>query len=407
MKTRHYLFGIVVSFLLAGVLAFLGIVAVTTNNLGWGAAALLIYALMFGGPLAIVLVVTWIAYLVRDRGKIPGRVHALLFLPTLVAVLIVPVDDSIQKSQNDSFRKAQPAITETHVNLSGHDIGLDVREASSSSGGGSQFLRPASAQNAQFSNFRRYPRPEALADGEFPYDAGRIKEDATRYRYYQHDGSPAESVPLQRLPYPDIGKLAPAYSYGEAALLVHQYFHYADHVELAPSLARFAGTTEETMAKARISGLTIFSLENYTSQAIVRLEINGQTQDLGHYPARSLAGLPCDPPRGGSPALVDLQQPLRVRWQTLEAPQQWREARAVVPDFSKAGQADAGKGLARVRLYFLPDETVAAERFQEIRLRGGDLAIRATGVPAPAKSHSVCGGAYGNFNPQTVTLLAE
>ena len=63
MKTRNYLFGIIVSFALAGFLAFLGIVAVTADNLGWGVVALLSYAVMFGGPAAIVLVVTWVVYL--------------------------------------------------------------------------------------------------------------------------------------------------------------------------------------------------------------------------------------------------------------------------------------------------------------------------------------------------------
>jgi 1,4-dihydroxy-2-naphthoate octaprenyltransferase len=67
LKIRNYLFGIIVSFLLAGLLAFLGVVAVSSSNLGWGAAALLAYAVLFGGPLAIVLVLTWIVYLVRDR----------------------------------------------------------------------------------------------------------------------------------------------------------------------------------------------------------------------------------------------------------------------------------------------------------------------------------------------------
>lgn len=404
MKTKNYLFGIIVSFVLAGLLAFLGLVAVTADNLGWGMVALLSYAVMFGGPLAIVLLLTWIAYLVRDRGNVPGHVHALLFAPTLLAVLIVPVSESIQQGRSDRFRQANPAIAETHVNLSGGPIGLDLRDASASSGA-SRSLQPTTGARADFSNFRRYPGPDTLAAGTFPYDGDRLKENATRYAYFNADGTPSgASLPLRRLPYPDIAKLASAYAYGEAGLLMHQYFHYADHVDVAPGLARFAGTTQDAMTAARIPGLTIFSLENYTPQTLVRLEINGQTQDLG-YAVRSLAGMPCDPPRGGTPALLDLDQPVTLRWQTVEDAPQWHEATAWVPAFGAASKTDPDKGLPRVRLYLLPDGTVAAERFREVRVQG-DLALRTTGVPEQARAYTACGGAYANYNPRTVKLLA-
>ena len=106
--------------------------------------------------------------------------------------------------------------------------------------------------------------------------------------------------------------------------------------------------------------------------------------------------------------MLDLEQPLRVRWQTLEDPSRWQEARAVVPTFSAASQADPDKGLPRVRLYFLPDGSVAAERFREFRLRGGELAVRATSVPPQARAVVACGaGAYAGYNPQTVRLLGN
>ncbi|MFY3334889.1 hypothetical protein ACOTEH_31855, partial [Achromobacter xylosoxidans] len=104
MKTKNYLFGIIVSLVLATLLAFLGLVAVSSDNLGWGMAALLSYGVLFGGPLAIVLVLTWIVYLVRDRGQVPARVHGLLFLPSLVALMIVPIDDQIRRAGADRIR---------------------------------------------------------------------------------------------------------------------------------------------------------------------------------------------------------------------------------------------------------------------------------------------------------------
>lgn len=405
MKTTHYLFGIIVSFVLASLLAGLGLIAVFADNLGWGVVALLSYAVLFGGPLAIVLALTWIAYLVRDRGKTPGRIHALLLLPPLLATLIVPIDESIRQEKGNQFSRANPAIEESHVNFSGQTLWLDYRYASASSGGGSPYMEPASAEHRRFSRFRRYPTPTALDD--FPYEGARLKHGITRYTYYDVDGKPGASLPLLRLPAPDLDALNRAYRYGEAALLVYQYFHYADRVEVAPTLARFAASTEDAMTAARIPGLTIVSLENYTRQTLARLEVEGQAVDLGGHAARSLAGMRCDPMQGGSPARLDLEQSLRVRWQALEDPQRWHEATVTVPAFSAAAQGDPDKGLPRVRLYFLPDGTVAAERFKEIRARG-ELAVRATGLPAAARPHAACSvGVYAGYNSQTVRLLGN
>ncbi|QKH36830.1 hypothetical protein FOC84_18540 [Achromobacter pestifer] len=402
-QIRHYLLGIIVSLLLAGLLAFLGIVFVSSPNLGWGAQALLGYGVLFGGPLAVTLALCWIVYMVRDKGQVPGRVHALLFVPSVLALAIVPVSDSIEQGRQDRFRESHPAIAETHINLSGRTVWPDSRGGSLSSGA-SPYLEPGSAEQRMFSRFHRYPNQGPAARETFPYDGARLKGGVDRYVYSSQDGTPGASVPLQRLPYPDLGKLPSAFAYGEAALVVYQYYHYADHVEVAPGIARFAGTTEDQMEAAGIPGLAIFGLENLTPQTIARVEINGQAYDMGSYAARGVLPGPCDPARGGSPVLLDLEQPLRVRWQTMEAPGTWREAMATVPAFSAASRKDPDKGLVRVRLYFLPDETVAAERYREIRVRG-ELSIRSTGLPAAAQAYTGCGGAYFGYNPQTVKLL--
>ncbi|MDT4816210.1 hypothetical protein FQZ97_492540 [compost metagenome] len=405
MKTGNYLFGIIVSFALAGLVAALSVYAVTSPYLGWGAVALLSYGLLFGGPLAIVLLLTWVVYMVRDRASMPGRAHALPLLPTLLAAMIVPVSESVQQSRRDRFRVAHPAITETHVNLSSGMIRFDTRGGYRSSDAVS-YLEPGSAENRRFARFSRYQHEIPEGGGKFPYAGARLKEDVRLYEYPGQDGAPGTSVPLRRLPQPEMGKLAAAHAYGEASLLVYQYFHYADHVEVAPSIARFAATTEDAMTRARIPGLAIFGLENYTPQTIFRVEINGQTLDLGEYAARSLGPRPCDPSGGGSPALLDLDPPVRLRWQALEDPEAWHEATVAVPAFSLASKADPDTGLVRVRLYLLPDGEVAAERYKEIRSRDGKLAVRATGLPEQAKPYARCSsGAYAQYNPQTVTLL--
>lgn len=406
-KTRNYWFGIAISFLLAGLLAYLGILLLTSSNLGWGAAALVAYAVMYGGPLAILLVLTWIVYAVRDRASMPGHVHALLFVPTLLALLIVPVGESIQTSKSESFREAHPAITEAHINLSGNTIKLDTREASSSSGSWSSSTEPASAENRSFPRFIRYPGPDIVAKGEFPYDGARLKAGVENYVYRDQAGGPGASLPLRRLPTPDLEKLPSVYGYGEAGLLAYQYFHYADHVEVAPSIARFSGSFEQRLEAADMPRLAIFGIGNYTSETIGRLEINGQTFDMGSLAAGSMLARPCYDVHGGSPVLLDLDQPVRVRWQTLENPGAWHEAAVAVPAFSQASKKDPAKGLTRVRLYFLPDASVAAERYKEVRSGRDKLAIRSTGLPPSARAHVPCAGAYSGYNPQTVELLSN
>ena len=398
-----YLFGIVVSFLLAGLLAFLGLVFVSADDLGWGAAALLTYALLIGGPLAVTLGLTWLVYVLRDRGRVPGRVHALMIVPTLLAALIVPVHEQGRQNQWQRFGDAHPAIREVHINLSGGEIGLDTRHASSSSGGFESSMSPASAQG-RFNRLTRYPSPDAVAEGSFAYDGARLKPDVQHYVYRAPDGSPGASLPLQRLPYPEPGPLQAIVG---TELLVHHYFHFGDRVEVAPGVARFAATTEDTVAAARLPGLVLFSLENADDPTIFRAEVNGQTLDLGGYAVRVRDGndFRCRG-QGHSAVLADLAHPIRVRWQVLERPGVWQAAQVTVPAFSAASQSDPATALSRVRLYVLPDRQVVAERYREIR-RGDRLSVRTTGLPAQAAAQTVCGGAFSVYNPQTVALLRD
>lgn len=399
---RNYLFGIVVSFVLAGLLAFLGGVAVFTPNLGWGAAALLAYAVLFGGPLAAALLLIWAWYLVRDRGGVPMRAHALMLAPPLLAAMIVPVHDAVQHARRVAFYDAHPSVLEVHVNRSRDTIWPDSRGTT----GAQAWLPPVSAQELRFWRYQRNADPDLVASGQFPYANGRLQPEVQHYVYRQQDGTPGPSLPLRRLPYPDLERLSKAVG-GEASVLAHQYFHHDDYVEVAPGIARFGLTKEDAAALARIEGFAMFSLENHTSQALVRVEINGQTLDLGDYGVHSLIGRSCDNlSRGASPALVDLAQPLRVRWQTVDAADTWHEAQVSVPAFGPASQADPKSTLTRVRLYVLPDGQVAAERYREIPQRSG-LSVRATGVPAQAAAIALCGGAYATYNPETVKLLRD
>ena len=144
--------------------------------------------------------------------------------------------------------------------------------------------------------------------------------------------------------------------------------------------------------------------------AIVRLEINGLTMDIGEGALESVALLPApcydiQKPVGG--ALVDTNQPLDVRWQTLDKPLTWHTATLRVPAFHQPQSMKGESKLPRVLLYFLPDGTVEGERFVEVRLPKKQQGLRATGMPARAATYASCGSAFSAFNPQMVRLLAD
>ena len=91
---RNYRVGIGVSLLLAALIATLSLTAVATPNLGWGVVALITAAIWLAAPLLLILPLAWLRYMVLQRRRVPGRVHASLFLPTCAAALILPFWDS-------------------------------------------------------------------------------------------------------------------------------------------------------------------------------------------------------------------------------------------------------------------------------------------------------------------------
>ncbi|MGH8464574.1 MAG: hypothetical protein ACRER5_10540 [Pseudomonas sp.] len=409
---RHYLFGIILSIALAAWLAALGIIAVTSPNLGWGIVALITAAIWVGGPLAIVLVVTWCAYLVRDRGQMPGRVHALLFVPTLLALLIYPAAQSIEQGKYNAFSASHPAIAETHVNLSGRDLWIDATPYASTSSGAGPTMPLSAREPQRFMAFIRYPSPDSTgaAAGAFPYQGARLSDGIVQYAYRPDASGAATTLPLKRLSYPDLTPLFPNLGKDESSKLRYLYFHYPDHVEVAPALQRLAGMTEQRLDAARQKGLILLKAQNYTPNAIVRLEINGQTLDIGDRAMESVAPLPApchDYAWHVGGAFVDLDKPLTLRWQTLDAPQSWHTATVRVPAFAQPKPVDGESTLARALLYFLPDGTVEGERFVEVHMPKAQLGIRATGIPARATAYASCGSAFSAFNPQTVKLLAD
>lgn len=407
---RHYLFGIIVSAVLAGWIAVLSLTAVTHPALGWGIVALLNAAILVGGPLAILLLIVWIAYMVRDRGQMPGRVHALFFVPTLCALLIYPASRSIEQAHYRQFSAAHSAMAETHVNLSGEDLWIDAAPSASTRSGAGPDMPSRAREPERFMVFRRYPDPAFIASGAFPYEGARMKNGIARYTYRLASGETASSLPLNRWAYPDLTPLMALLGKNEASSLRHFYFHYPDHVDVAPALNSLSAMTEQDLDAKKLKGLVLLKAQNYASAAIARLEINGQTLDIGEQALKPVAPSPApcsDAPQPVGGAFFDIDQPLEIRWQTLPEPQAWKTATLRVPAFRQPRPVDGESTLLRVQLYFLPDGTVESERFVEVRLPGAKHGLRATGLPARAAAHARCGSAFSAFHPQVVRLLAD
>lgn len=409
---RHYLFGLIISIALAGWLALLGLTAALTPDLGWGIVAILTAAIWVGVPLAILLVIVWLYYLSRDRGLVPGRVHAWLFLPTLISMLIYPASESFEKSKRDRFSDAHPNIAETHVNLSGKDLWIDAKPYASTSSGAGPRMPLAASEPQHFMVFNRYPSPTATQP--FPYDGTRLRDEIAQYTYLSASGDAAGvSLPLTRLAYPDLARFSSALNKPDRTMLRYLYFHYPDHVEVAPALNRLAGMTEDRLDRKGQRGLVLLNAVNYTPSAIARLEINGQTLDIGDRALASVAPLPAachDFARPIGAALIILSQPLALRWQTSNAADgahPWHSATLHVPSFLNTEPVDGESTLMRLQLYFLPDGTVEVERFVQVHLPKDRLGIRATGMPERAAPYASCGSAYRTYNPQTVMLLAN
>lgn len=410
-RYRNYRVGIGVSLVLAALIATLSLIAVATPNLGWGIVALATIAIWAGVPLLGLLLLAWLRYMVRQRGHLPGRVHALMFVPTTAAMLIIPLWHSLQSSWDNVTGGARASIAELHVNLSAQPLWLDTSPHASTGSGAGPDLPMQGDTPERFMAFHRYPNAQSDADRAFPYEGGRLKRSVDHYRYATPSGDRAVTdVPLVRQPYPDLAPFNAAWRHPGTPEVVHIYYHYNDHVEVAPTLARLSGFTADDLERSRFEGLVLFRIHNYGSAPIVRLEVNGTALDIGDTAIARIPAAPEDCTAYGYPdsaALLSLDAPLQVRWQTIDAPTRWHSARLQVPAYRQPQPLQGQSTLQRVLLYMLPDDALAAERYAEVfegdTLRG----IKASGLPASAAAYALCGSARATYREGADTVLAD
>jgi len=402
----RYWFGMVLSIALALWLGGLSLATVLTPNLGYGAIGLVMLAIFVGGPLAAALVITWIVYMAKARGSLPGRIHAAMFAPPLLAMCIVPAAMEMESADARRFSDAHPAIHETHVNLSGGPLWLAPDVDGNNASGAPPEMPMEPAPGARFVSLTRYPDKAGVAAGTFPYDGAHLRAGIDTYTYGSSNPegrstTNGRTVPLVRSPYPDLHKVGRHVT--ESWVLVHQYFHYSDHVEMVPSLNLGAASTEDALI-GKVGNLVQFHLSNHVAPVIARLEVNGQNLVLGSNGTIE-ANTHCNwtYTRAGE-ALVDVGAPLKLRWQRLDAPGHWHEASVTMPAL-RAAPRGAPVSLPSVLLYFTGNGQVAAERFQLFDAGDDRRVLLASGLPASVPADETCGSAMDGFNPETVTLL--
>lgn len=402
----RYWLGMILGIALGLWLGGLSLAAVLTPNLGYGVIGLVMLAIFVGGPLAAALVITWIVYMVKARGSLPGRVHAVMFAPSLLAICIVPAALEMESAKARRFSDEHPAIHETHVNLSRQPLWLAPDVDGTNASGALLEMPMRAGPAAKFESLTRYPDQAGLAAGTFPYEGAHLRAGIDSYTYGSSNAegqstANGRTVPLLRLPYPDlheVGRYVP-----EPWILVQQYFHYGDHVEMAPGVRLGAASTEEALI-GKVGHLVQFHLSNHVAPVIARLEVNGKTLVLGRDGPIEVNTRCIWAYTPAGEALVDLGAALKLRWQTLDDPGHWHEASVTLPALrTVTGRTPAS--LPSVLLYFTGSGQVAAERFQLFKGDGDHSILAATGLPAGVPANETCGTAMDAFNPETVTLL--
>lgn len=365
------------------------------------AMLVVLYAPLLGIVLLPTLLLAWLYALVSDRGRTPWVAHLAMLGPTVLAVLIVPVCESI-RSLADS-RSNAPPVSEVHVNLTGRTLWLDdslTTGFTSTPGAGHVMPVPASPAG-QATEITRWP-PAGPSQGRvFPYTGNLLKPGRLQIGRALGDGQPTPNVvPLQR----DPSTASP--SHAPLDDIRYIYYHYPDHVDVAVSPARMPDLAH-TPARRAPPGLTRVSVANFSQVPILRLELNGRNVDL--RPGRdgrnaTSAGCP-NLREPQAPALIESTHSLSVRWQRADAPQRWHEAQLPYPPLPLPDALAKRAYTTQLMLYFSDELPPALQRFQEVPTGDARLGFIASAAPAAYRAVSPCADVASGYDLHTVKPL--
>lgn len=125
-EIRPFLAGISLAFILAGWLLFQACLAWEVKPVGYGIIALAFGVFAGLGVLGGPLLLFWGGYMIWKRGRLPGRVHALIFLPPLAAFLMVQLVLVINAAQTPHTVTLDPAVSQAQTDASPSKPGSDV-----------------------------------------------------------------------------------------------------------------------------------------------------------------------------------------------------------------------------------------------------------------------------------------
>lgn len=383
LTTIHYV-GMGVGMLTAlAVLAF-SLTAITSS--GYGLMGIFALGLMVLGPLLALLagLSLWMLW----RKNTPGRVHALMWLPGLLAACIAPVYWSADQAMWDQQSQTYPPRREAHLNLSGISMTPDVKDHSGTT---SASLMPGDEPQRAL-EFTRYPAFDSnrqLADRSeqegyaWLYQADTLAVTADSMARHEPPEEPPSADRIQRYPLITTGSL-PALQDLEPLIgasvfaLKYRYYHYPDRTEVGAAISLAA--TQSMALEARPGALVQVALFNMARAPIARVQINGQEVDISGWgalgPDRSCV-------TGGAYVRLPVHGRWQVRWHTTEPPRAWRTLDVALPEFPGGEGAPGALTAQRVDLHFLPGRQIAVQRVQERRLPANQAALRATPLNQP------------------------
>lgn len=403
MKT--YVAGPIVGFLSSMVMAGLLISYSHVGNSIGDLYAIILGAVVVLAPLLITNVLLSLFYLSR---KAPGRTYIWMWAPSLTVLFGQAIVNTVQVEQKQAIEEAHPNIREVHVNLTGQDFWLDPDTATNSTDGAAKI--PGDAPEKFISFTRYYGNYYGKEDKMTSYDGARLSDSFHNMRIFW--GKPESTrptiLPVNRsTTFPDVKNLIEHMSFkgGESSVIQYGYYHYRDHIDVVPMVTLSGSQSMDLWG----SGLPLieFHIANLGNRALARLEIDGQTIDLGSdaFAPEHSDNMACTSRNFQTYATSHLSAPLKLRWQFAQANPEWHEASVAVPEFKPSTAPPSHIRTTSVDLYFQADGSVVAERSQIAEsLRG--LTLRTTGPALPLQHKPPCGFAPDRYGSE-VTILQD
>lgn len=372
------------------------------GNASLGYEAILIF-LAIGAGLLILLVALLVLTVFNIRAKEPWQMHAYAWLPLVLVLGGALVLVGVKEAQRDMFVRTHPDIYEVHVNLSGrYAWALDDYVG-------------MSVPQTEFARVTRYAQ-QGL-DKMYAYDGWQIAASFKEAKVYMKEGAfdnRNHATPLVKLPvvppsrYPDVASLIPvikANGYGytptEASLLEYQYHYYADRIEVVPAIA-LSGSDRMALWGSELP-VTGVHVENAMQTPIARIEIDGASLRIGQTPLTP-SDANCTRRSYVDYVLNRFDQPVKVRWQFLEANPAWHEAIVTVPQFSANKPAGWAKREEVVFLYWQADGTVVAQRQLEMIKRNEQgyerVGVLTTPIQPVLNDDLICGTALERWDEE-------